>query len=114
MTAAYLHITNPGDNAIEVTGVSASQGEASLHETRLENGRSMMREVSELSIDAGASVVLEPGGMHIMLMGLADTPREGDVINICLQAAADDVCLDAPVRRDAPSDAESMTNHDHH
>lgn len=110
MTAVYLRVQNPGVSDVAILGVSSALGRASLHETRLENGRSSMQAVDSLSLGAGEAVVMEPGGLHIMLMGLETTPAEGDVVPICLQTTEGDVCADAQVRRAAPA---PHNGHDH-
>jgi copper(I)-binding protein len=102
MTAAYVTIRNTGSQAATVTGVSASLGDASLHETLAENGRMRMQAVDTLSIPAAGEVSLQPGGLHVMLMGLDRTPEAGEVLNLCFSTADALVCTDAPVSRRAP------------
>lgn len=117
MTAVYLKLHNPDAAPLSVLGASSRLGAASLHETKVEEGRSMMRPVDTLTVDAGAMVQLKPGGLHIMLMGLERTPTEGEVVPICLQTSKGDVCADATVRRTAPGSAktdDAGNSHDHH
>ena len=111
MTAAYFQVRNPSASAVSIRGVSSSLGMASLHETRLEGGRSTMQPVDTLTIDAQSTVDLEPGGLHIMLMGLQSTPAEGDTVPVCLQTSEGESCTDALVRRAAPG---NESKHDHH
>jgi len=71
VAAAYMTLHNGGARAVRVTGVrSALAGHAMIHETRLENGVSTMRPHEPLVIAAGASVTLQPGGLHVMLHDL--------------------------------------------
>ena len=53
---------------IIVGASSPSFGEVSLHETRIVDGVSRMRAVPELHIAADGDAILEPGGLHLMLM----------------------------------------------
>jgi copper(I)-binding protein len=53
---------------IIVEARSPSFGDVSLHETRIVDGVSRMRELPELRIASDGTAVLEPGGMHLMLM----------------------------------------------
>ncbi len=99
MTAAYLRIENPLGEPVTITSVSADRGSASLHESRQVDGQMQMRELSELAVPAGGEAVLEPGGLHIMLMGLETTPAEGDTLTLCIQSSAGEVCTAAPDRR---------------
>ena len=105
MTAAYLRIVNDGTEAVVVDGVSASQGDASLHETVVVEGQSRMRAVDALSVPAGGDVALEPGGLHMMLMGLTSTPVEGEHLRLCIHSSDAVVCTDAVVSREAPPPA---------
>jgi copper(I)-binding protein len=81
VAAAYMTLHNGGPNAVRVTGVrSALAGHAMIHETRLENGVSTMRPHEPLEIAAGASVTLEPGGLHVMLHDLAHPLAAGEQV----------------------------------
>jgi len=51
------------------------------------DGVSKMREVPELSIEAGSSVVLEPGGYHLMLMMPIGDIQPGQVVTINMTAS---------------------------
>jgi len=86
MTAGYASIENMSNDVITIMGVSAEiAGHTSLHETRIERDRSTMRPVAQLSIKAGESVSLKPGGLHIMLMKLSEPLSDGQNIDICLE-----------------------------
>lgn len=72
VAAAYMRLHNAGRQPVRVIGVhSALAGHAMIHETRLESGVSTMRPHEPLVIAPGASVELEPGGLHVMLHDLA-------------------------------------------
>lgn len=111
MTAAYLQLHNPGTSTVSILGVRSDAGMASLHETRVDGGRSTMRPVGSLTIEAGGGVSMAPGGLHIMLMGLKSTPAVGDTVPVCLQTSEGDVCVEAAVTRTAPG---AQDRHDHH
>ena len=87
MSAAFGVLTNDGDT--EVTIVSAST-EASpmieLHETvENESGEMMMQQKEGgFVVPAGGTLALEPGGNHIMLMGLAAPIMAGDEVTFVL------------------------------
>lgn len=98
VTAAYMRIV-AGQEAVLVRGVSSPIGDAELHETQTIDGRARMRALDALELAAGASVTLAPGGRHIMLMGLAQTPREGDSVRLCLDTDRGTICTEASVRR---------------
>ena len=57
---------------------------AGLHRTTIdERGLARMNEVEALDIPAGGAAALEPGGFHIMLMGVGSLV-EGDTVEITL------------------------------
>jgi len=69
MTAAYGRFVNSDAKTIEIASFeSDSFASVGLHQTTIEDGTSRMQELKNWSIDPGAAVVLEPGGLHLMLM----------------------------------------------
>ena len=51
-----------------VSASSAAYGSVELHESRVVAGVNRMRAVPELRLAADAAAVLQPGGLHLMLM----------------------------------------------
>jgi len=81
MTAGFGKLGNPEAEAIELVAfASPSFGDVSLHRTELMDGMSRMREVPVLSIPAGESVELVPGGYHLMLMMPAEAIGPGQEV----------------------------------
>jgi copper(I)-binding protein len=82
-TAAYLTIANHGsaDKLIAVrTAIAAS---SMIHQTATDsNGMTGMSMVADVPIPAGASVTLEPGGMHVMLAGLTSPLATGATVEL--------------------------------
>ncbi len=73
MAAAYLTLTNAGDEALTITAVTSPQFDSvDLHESRVENGVARMRPLQSLVLAAGATERLEPGARHLMLHGRRD------------------------------------------
>lgn len=69
MRAGYARLRNGCGTPVVVVGArSEAFGEVSLHETRIVDGVSRMREVAELPVAPQASVEMKPGGLHLMLM----------------------------------------------
>ena len=97
VSAAYMRIV-AGDRAVLVRGVSSPIGAASLHETQTIDGRRRMRPLDALPLAAGAAATLAPGGRHIMLTGLTQTPREGEFVRLCLHTDRGTICTEASVR----------------
>ncbi|WP_278234787.1 copper chaperone PCu(A)C [Isoptericola sp. AK164] len=92
MTAGFGEITNGGED--ELTIVAASTGAAAmieLHETAADSsGEMSMTEVEGgFVVPAGDTLILEPGGHHLMLMDLADPIQAGDEVTFTLTFADD-------------------------
>lgn len=74
MSAGYLTIHNNSRETIALTAVTSPQyGRIEIHETIIENDIARMRPLEGLTIPAGQSVTLEPGGKHLMLMQPQDS-----------------------------------------
>jgi hypothetical protein len=88
MTAGYGKLSNPEPTAIEITSFSSpSFAEVSLHRTELADGINKMREVPVLAIAAGATIVLEPGSYHLMLMMPSGEIQPGQAITLEMTTA---------------------------
>ena len=69
--AGYLTVTNEGSAADRLVAVKADFPEVGLHVSETDaQGVTRMRGVAGIEIPAGATVKLEPGGAHVMFMGL--------------------------------------------
>ena len=68
----FLTITNKGTTPDRLVSVrSTASDKVEVHEVRMENNVMKMRELDKgLEIPAGATVMLKPGGYHIMFVGL--------------------------------------------
>ena len=117
MTAAFGIIDNDGHH--DVTLVSASTPAASaveLHET-VQSGTAMqMREKDGgFPIPMGERLVLEPGGNHLMLMGLTAPIVAGDEIEFTLVFSdGEEVTFLAPAKDYAGANEEYAGDHDEH
>ena len=79
--AGYVTISNEGETPEELVGVrSPFAASTTLHTTIFEDGIAKMRPVIGVPIAPGEVINLEPGGMHVMFMGLTSTVAEGDMI----------------------------------
>jgi copper(I)-binding protein len=99
--AAYMQIINLTDSDLTVTDISSPDFEAAdLHRTVVEDGVARMLPVPELTIPAGGSITLEPGGLHLMLFDPVRPLQQGDTVTLVLHRS-DDICitLSVPVLR---------------
>jgi copper(I)-binding protein len=75
----YLDIQNASDAMIQLVSVSSDiASKASIHESLLVDGMMKMQSVSSVTIQPGERVSLEPGGLHVMLMGLKEQLAVGN------------------------------------
>lgn len=88
ITAAYFQISNIGNNDIELISVSTASGVAEIHETRMENDIMQMRPVDSIIIAPDETLIFEPGGYHVMIMGLSEAILDGDSIPMILTFAS--------------------------
>ena len=69
MSAGYLTLTNNSEETITITRVSSPHyASVELHESVVKDGVARMRALEKLDIPAGTSMILAPGGKHLMLM----------------------------------------------
>ena len=71
---AYMTISNAGADEDRLVGAKAGVSKTvELHTHLNDNGVMRMRAVESIAVAPGQSVALEPGGLHVMLVGL-DAP----------------------------------------
>ncbi|CAM3899710.1 copper chaperone PCu(A)C [Nocardioides marinus] len=87
MTAAFMTIDNTGDEDVTLVGASSDiAGSVEIHEMLMVDGAMAMRAMeSGLVIEAGRGKVLEPGGYHVMLMGMTTELAPGDEVDLTLE-----------------------------
>ena len=104
VSAAYLSIANRGVSADRLVGVAAERaGHAMIHRSVVVDGVMKMRHVDAVEIPPGGSIRLEPGGLHVMLMGVSSRLEAGERISLTLVfERAGEVELSVPVRRSPP------------
>lgn len=86
-SAAYLVVENRGGAADRLLGVAfAGAKRAELHESFVDTaGVARMRRVEAVDVPAEAEARLEPGGLHVMLMGLDAGLVAGDSVDLVLR-----------------------------
>jgi periplasmic copper chaperone A len=104
--AVYITLENRGstpDRLVSITTPAANS--TMMHETIEEDGISQMREIDG-DIAPGATLEMQPGGAHIMLMSLAGPLKEGETVSLTLDFEnAEDVTVEAkvsPIGADGP------------
>ncbi|MFZ2269476.1 MAG: copper chaperone PCu(A)C [Azonexus sp.] len=104
---AFMVIRNAGDKDIRVLKADNPASKVTELHTHLNEGGVMkMRQVPAIDVKAKGEAVLQPGGLHVMLIDLKAPLKEGDVVPITL--GFDDgssKTVDAKVLRNAPQPA---------
>jgi copper(I)-binding protein len=84
-TAAYLTITNPGAADTLLSANCADAASTMIHRTTTDaSGMTGMSMMKDLPVPAGATVRLEPGGMHVMMTGLTKAFEAGATVELRL------------------------------
>lgn len=84
-TAVYLVLRNTGPRDLALIGAASPAARAvELHTVVAEGGMMKMRPVPRIGIKAGAETRLQPGGLHIMLIGMKTQLKEGDKVALTL------------------------------
>jgi copper(I)-binding protein len=82
--AVYFVIQS--SEADEITGVTSDVAESvEMHESRMTGDVMEMRQLQSVPLGAGDEVTFEPGGFHIMLVGLKQDLKNGNEFAITLQ-----------------------------
>ncbi|MGI9234140.1 MAG: copper chaperone PCu(A)C [Woeseiaceae bacterium] len=97
MSAAYMSLTNNSNEVVRITRAASSHYESvQFHETTIKDGVARMRAMPALEIPAGATVTLQRGGKHLMLMrptGPTDTVTleflDGDDLLLAIDATVE-------------------------
>jgi periplasmic copper chaperone A len=86
VASAYLTLRNVSTKPVTLIAVDSSVASmAMIHETRTEGGISRMRPHEQLVIPPGKTVKLEPGGLHVMLHGIAHPLAPGASVPLVLR-----------------------------
>ncbi|MGJ3239566.1 MAG: copper chaperone PCu(A)C [Anaerolineae bacterium] len=116
VSGAYLTITNNNDDAVTLVAVSAEGvGMVEIHETTVDdNDMARMQELPDgITIEAGETVSLAPGGLHLMLMNLETDLVEGETIALTLEFDNESsMTFDAPIANMLPEDQSGSVESD--
>lgn len=85
-SAIFMTIRNDGREDDRLVSVSGDVAEfVEIHTTETRDGVTMMAQIPGIDIPGGEEVVLERGGLHIMLINLNRDLSEGDTVTVELQ-----------------------------
>lgn len=107
----FLTITSPVADRL-LGGSTPAAERFELHSMTMKGDVMEMRQVPAIELPAGRAVKLEPGGLHVMFMGLKQPLAAGSKLPVTLQfEKAGEVKVEFEVAARAP--AGGHTNHKH-
>lgn len=84
-TGAFMVIKNNGDKDVKVVKADNPASKVTELHTHLNDGGVMrMRPVAAIDVKAKGDAVLQPGGLHVMMINLLTPLKEGDSVPITL------------------------------
>jgi len=110
-SAAFMSLANKSetDHALVAAESDASKV-AELHTHSMEGGMMMMRRVDKIDLPPAKTVELQPGGLHLMLIGLTHQLSPGGDVGITLVFEdGSRTSLNIPVKT-----VEETMEHQHH
>lgn len=86
-SAAFMQLINKGEATALVAAKSSVADVVELHTHTNDGGVMRMRRIEQIELPAGDTTVLQPGGLHVMLIGLKQPLQEGSQIELTLEYA---------------------------
>ncbi len=112
--AAYMEVINNGAADDRLIGATSSNAErVELHTHEMEGEVMRMRKVEGgIAIPAGETVTFEPGGLHVMMLGLKDKLVAGEATYVTLQfEKAGEVDIMVMISKSTPKKEASESHH---
>jgi copper(I)-binding protein len=114
-SAAFMKLTNTDSSVHSLTGAQSPATKVmELHTHTEENGMMRMRRVEKIELPVGEQVALQPGGLHLMLIGLTGDLKESHEIEVNLTFEdGSSLPLSLPVKR-VGKESMDHSKHQHH
>jgi copper(I)-binding protein len=106
--AIYFVIENHSSETQELIGVESGVAEAvEIHESRMSGDVMEMHQLESISLNPGAAVTFEPGGLHVMLIDLKQDLKVGNEIQVTLNFSnAQSIQVIVPVQDTPASESD--------
>lgn len=116
--AGYMTIRNHGEQDIEITGSRTSAAEQlEFHAMAMHDGMMHMQKMERVVIPAHSGISFDPGGNHLMLIGLQRVLETGEHLMITLETSdGQTIVVHAEVRdmRGKSDHSNKHSNDDQH
>lgn len=107
-SAVYMTITTSGAPDRLIAAASTAADKVEIHESRMDGDKMVMSRIEGVEIEPGSPAVLEPGGKHVMLLGLRAPLDDGGMLELTLTfEKGGDVTLSVPI-------SKRVGGHKHH
>lgn len=109
LAAFYFTITNNGDDADTLVEIESDIADIiEIHDVEMDEGvMSMVPMHDGVEIAAGESIVFEPGGYHVMLIGITKSLLDGEAFTATLHFEnAGEVEITVPIHALEPDEGE--------
>lgn len=110
--AVFFTVVNNGDTDDALVAANADiAGRTELHETTMQDGQAMMQPVDQIDVPAGGEAVLEPGGLHVMLLDLPEPLEVGQTFTVTLtfeNAGEVELTVEVTSYSDEPMQGDTM------
>jgi periplasmic copper chaperone A len=84
-SAVFMSLENRSDQDQALVAAESDVSEiVELHTHVEEEGMMRMRQIEKIDVPAGETVTLQPGGLHVMLIGLQQALEPGQTIDLNL------------------------------
>ncbi|WCN07571.1 copper chaperone PCu(A)C [Marinomonas mediterranea] len=112
-SGGYMVVENPSNQYHVLVAVESDIAKSiELHTHEMKDGVMSMHKVKDIVVPAGGQVVFQPGGYHIMIMGLHYTLKVGDMVHFTMILKnGEKIAVHAPVV--APEDIKQHDNKMH-
>jgi copper(I)-binding protein len=112
-SAAFMQLNNKGEATALVAAHSSVANVVELHTHINDEGVMRMRKIEQIELPAGATTLLEPGGLHVMLIDLKQPLQDGSQIDLTLEYAdGSKQQIEVPVQMAMPAGMQ-MQQHMH-
>ena len=115
-TAAYMMLHNASDQVRTLVSASSdSANEVQIHAHQKDGDTLRMRPVEQVSVPANGHFQFQPGGHHLMLLGVSPSLAVGDEISLSLRFADGSVQeVSLPVQAIGQQPQQDHGSHHHH
>jgi copper(I)-binding protein len=108
MTAAFLMVSNTGEQDCKLTGANSSYAQKiEFHTHQHSDGMMKMRPVDSIDVVAGGHVAFKPGGLHLMLFGIKPSDKSTVDINLTTDKCGE-IHFSAPFKSIKSQPAKAM------